>query len=48
MAVWQEDKEYRLSQLFGFVKLCELSIFESNKTHELHLLSVSVRKARFT
>lgn len=35
MAVGQEGKEYRLRQLFGFVKLCELNIFESNKSHEL-------------
>lgn len=35
-AVGQEGKEYRLRPLFGFVKLCELNIFESNKSHELH------------
>lgn len=35
MAVGQEGKEYRLRQLFGFVKLCELKILESNKSHEL-------------
>ncbi len=40
--VWREGKEYRLSQLFGFVKLCEFNIFESNTSHELHLLSVSL------